>query len=125
MAPRAVVRRSIMDKVVDLVCQESSTQQWTQWLRVPLEHAAATGNLALVKDLLAAGADGRAGWKGSRYQSPLHAAVEGGNDEVVSALLKAGSKPDVNVYSDPKKRSPLHYAAFHGRQSIVKMLLLA
>lgn len=49
-----------------------------EWLRVPLEHAAARGSLDLVNRLLQAGVNGSAGWRGSHGRTLLDAAAVGG-----------------------------------------------
>lgn len=121
---RAVLEKS-KTKIFDLVCRRATREQWAEWLRVPLEHAAAAGDVALVNDLLEAGANGQAGWKGCRNRTLLCAAVQGGKREVVAALLKAGAKQDLHVLSGDAQWSLLHYAASGGHASIAKMLLLS
>ena len=46
--------------IFKLVSYGATPEQWAEWLRVPLEHAVARGNLDLVNTLLQAGADGSA-----------------------------------------------------------------
>ncbi|CAM9432987.1 unnamed protein product, partial [Sphacelaria rigidula] len=121
---RAVLQKS-KAKLFDLVCENATNEQWAEWLRVPLEHAAASRDVALVNDLLAAGANGKAGWKGCHSRTLLCAAVQGGNPEVVKALLEAGSQPDVNVLGGKQLRSPLHYAALNRCEAIAEVLLLS
>lgn len=121
---RAVLEKS-KTKIFDLVCQRATREQWAEWLRAPLEHAAAAGDVDLVNDLLEAGANGQAGWKGCRNRSLLCAAVQGGKREVVSALLKAGAKQDLHVLSGDAQWSLLHYAASGGHEAIAKLLLLS
>lgn len=77
-----------------------------------------------MNDLLAAGVNGTADWKGCLGRSLLYTAVPGGKCEVLSALLKAGAQPDVNVCSGEKQRSPLYYAVSSGHGAIVKLLLI-
>ena len=109
-------------RLINLVYERSTPQQWAGWLRVPLEHAAATGDVGLVNDILTAGAGGKPGWKGWHDRS-LCVAVEGGHHEVVEALLTAAATPDVNIRSGEERRSPLHHAASGGHKSIVRLLL--
>lgn len=52
-------------------------QQWAWWLKVPLQAAAAEGDLAMVKTLLQAGA-ACSGERERDGQTPLHAAIVGG-----------------------------------------------
>lgn len=87
---RAVLEGEEVD-IVKLVSKGATAKQWAEWLRVPLEHAAASGDFDLVEKLLRAGANGGAGWKGCGRRTLLDAAALGGNDDVVSALLQAGN----------------------------------
>lgn len=124
---RAVLQKSIR-KIFNFVCNKATPEQWAQWLRVPLEHVAAAGDVSMVDDLLASGADGTGGWKCCHHRydrSLLYAGVQSGNPKVVSALLTAGAWPDINVCYDEKQRSPLHHAASDGHEAIAKLLLVA
>lgn len=89
---------------------------------MPVEHATAAGDVELVNDLLAAGADGKAGWKGCFDRSLLCAAIQGGNHAVVSVLPKAGGKADVNISSGSLRWAPLHHAVSSEHEAIVKLL---
>eukprot|EP00903_Cladosiphon_okamuranus_P011502 g10831.t1 len=51
--------------IFNMVCDRATPKQWAEWLQVPLEHAAGTGNADLVNGLLKAGAVVRAGGKGA------------------------------------------------------------
>ena len=44
---------------------------------------------------------------------------------MVSALLRAGGRPDVSVRSSSKRRSALHRAAIHGHESVARVLMMA
>ncbi|CAN0202973.1 unnamed protein product [Ectocarpus sp. 4 AP-2014] len=74
------------DTVFKLVCERATPEQWSEWLRAPLEDAAATANHdELVRKLLRAGANGGAGWRGCHDNTLLlHAAAERGDALVVS-----------------------------------------
>lgn len=48
-------------ELLKIVFYGATPEQWAEWLRVPLEHAVARGNLGLVDQLLGAGANGGAG----------------------------------------------------------------
>ena len=73
-------------RIFKLVARGSTHEQWTEWLRVPLEHAAAAGNVELFNDLLSAGANASAGWSGGcGGRSLLGAAARGGSVEVCKA----------------------------------------
>nr|KAK5432433.1 hypothetical protein LTR18_011054 [Exophiala xenobiotica] len=86
---------------------------------LPLEEAAASGNLHTVRLLLECGEDpnhrDRDGW------SAIHWAAEEGHLEIVRLFLEAGANPNaVSSYGT----SPLHCAANGGHLSIVSLLLL-
>lgn len=95
----------------------SDTQNTQQTL--PLEEAAASGNLPTVRLFLDCGEDpnrrDRDGW------SAIHWAAEEGHLEIVRLLLNAGANP--NAFSS-YGTSPLHCAANGGHVSIVSLLLL-
>jgi len=87
----------------------------------PLYGAAEEGNLKIVKELLAVGADCNARLFNTNHQDqPLHTAAERGHVEVVQALLTAGA--DLN---SPNRWSntPMHYAAEKGHEQVVRLLL--
>lgn len=96
-------RRSLLEgaevEIFKLMSYGATPERWAEWLRAPLEHAAARGNFDLVQRLLKAGANGGAGWRGCRGRTLLDAAALGGNEHVVTALLQAGCVPDVPVVS--------------------------
>lgn len=46
-------------ELFELVRKAATPEQWKEWLRAPLEHSAADGNMELFTRLLDAGADGR------------------------------------------------------------------
>lgn len=65
------------EAILALARQHCTPQLWAAWLKVPLQGAAAEGDLTMVETLLKAGA---ACW-GERDRdglTPLHAAAEGG-----------------------------------------------
>lgn len=115
----------LAEDIFKMVAYGADRKQWGDWLRIPLEHAAARGNLSLVDTLLRAGADGSAEWKGCGGRTLLQAAALGGSEGVVSSLLLAGAQPDVNVVSAPTKRSALYVAAKCGYVDAARRLLLA
>ncbi|CAB1104401.1 unnamed protein product [Ectocarpus sp. CCAP 1310/34] len=89
----------------------ATPEQWAEWLRAPLEHAAGTGNRDLVDKLLGAGLR-RAGAGGDMKaktldtgHTPLDLAVVGGNEAAAEALIMAGA--DMNVL-DVKNDGLLH-----------------
>ena len=82
-----------------------------------LHHAVHGGQVAVVKMLLAAGADADAqdaeGW------SPLLCAVDKSNAEIVLILCAHGADP---CTKDTFKRSLLHIAAMHGSAEVITIL---
>ena len=112
-------------EIFKLVARGATDEQWAEWLRVPLEHAAADGDAGLFGALIEAGADGSAGWRGCHDRTLLHAAARGGNAEVISALLDAGAGPDVNVVLPSDERSALYLATSLGHEGAARRLLRA
>lgn len=112
-------------EIFKLVSKGATTGQWAEWLRVPLEHAAASGDFDLVERLLKAGANGSAGWRGCRRRTLLDAAALGGNDDVVSILLQAGCGPDVNSVSSSSRRSALYQSIVGKHETAARRLMLA
>ncbi|CAM9760525.1 unnamed protein product [Ectocarpus sp. 12 AP-2014] len=100
-------------EIFKLVKEEASPEEeWKQWLRAPLEHAAARGNLDLFTRLMDAGADGEAGWWGCHGQTLLGAAACGNkSDKMVRALLGAGARRDVNGRFENANEFALHVSA--------------
>ena len=123
--PQRESLQELGNEIFKLVSYGATSEQWAEWLRVPLEHAVARGNLDLVDTLLQAGADGGAGWRGCRGRTLLHAAAVGGNPDVLTALLGAGAQPDVNVVSLSPKRSALYVATVCGHTHVARRLILA
>ncbi|CAN0533316.1 unnamed protein product, partial [Ectocarpus sp. 8 AP-2014] len=112
-------------EIFKLVRREATSEQWKEWLRVPLEHAAAKGNLDLFTRLMDAGADGEAGWRGCHGRTLLGAAACGKNEKMVRALLRAGARSDVNVLFGAKRESTLHVAAARGAEKASKAPMIA
>ena len=113
------------NEIFKLVSYGATPEQWAEWLRVPLEHAAARGNLDLVNTLISAGADGSAGYRGCRGRTLLDAAALGGNADVVTALIRAKARPDVNVVSLSPLRSALYTATVCGHEEAALRLVKA
>ncbi|CAM9760384.1 unnamed protein product [Ectocarpus sp. 12 AP-2014] len=113
-------------EIFKLVKEGATPEQWKEWLRTPLEHAAASGNLDLFTRLMDAGADGEAGWRGCDGRTLLGAAACGNNsDKMVRALLEAGARSDVNVLFGAKCESALHVAAARGTEKTSTALMIA
>lgn len=143
--PAKNILRGMGETLLTLVCESAPREQLANWLRVPLEHAGAKGDLECVLRLLAAGADPCV-QRISRDRSPLVAAAQGGNGAIVSALLDSGAAPDgdewetsfssacdsigigartSNSCSSTSGWSPLHFAASGGHKTVVRELLKA
>lgn len=90
----------------------------------PLEHAVAEGDKDLALSLLKAWANGGSGWKGCDGRTPLDAAAEGGNDDVVSTLLQVGGSTDLNAVSGAKNMTALHRACKDGHTAAAHTLLM-
>lgn len=99
--PERSVLEDLGTEIVQLVSKKGTSEQWAEWLRLPLFHAAEKGNRRLVDKLIEAGASGEAGWKGHGRRALLHPAAVGGNEGVLDSLIKAGAEPDVNVLTSP------------------------
>ncbi|MGE0206415.1 MAG: ankyrin repeat domain-containing protein [Candidatus Babeliales bacterium] len=85
----------------------------------PLYKAAAKGNLACVKLLIASKAEIDS-INGSTGQTPFSAAICGGHKDCAKIFMKHGAdihKPDNNV------ETPLHVAALHGHVECLKLLI--
>jgi len=85
-----------------------------------LAQAAMDGDAAVVKDLLAAGADPK--WKGSTGATALMAAAQGGHAEVVDLLIAAGSEANA---ANTAGVTPLILAAQNGHVNVTARLLAA
>lgn len=130
--PAKSILRGMGETLLTLVCESAPREQLADWLRVPLEHAGAKGDLECVLRLLAAGADPCV-QRITRDRSPLAAAAQGGNGAIVSALLNSGAAPDGDEWEtsfssasiNTNVWSPLHFAASGGHKAVVKELLNA
>jgi len=109
--------------------------------RAALQLAAAGGHCAVMRALLAGGAE--PGMQDTSGNSALHAAAEGGSSEAVKLLLEAGATPKaqnlrINEYTSgqwlshdsketltPYDQTPLHIAAEQGDTEIAELLLAA
>ncbi|CAG9109198.1 unnamed protein product [Plutella xylostella] len=84
----------------------------------PLHLAASEGRTAVIKTLVAHGADVRA--RSRDGYTPLHAAAHHGHSGAVNELLQANA--DVNAQAN-HKFTPLHQAAQQGHTYIIQLLL--
>jgi len=88
----------------------------------PLYTAAAQGEQALVRLLLAAGADPNLRSGDDTEGTPLCAAACHGQMEIVRALLAQGADPNLR---EDDRWSPLRWAASHGHEQVARELLAA
>eukprot|EP00752_Nemacystus_decipiens_P007867 g7028.t1 len=112
-------------EIFKLVRKGATSEQWREWLRVPLEHAAADGNVDLFTRLMDAGASRKAGWRGCHGRTLLAAAAYGRSETIVRVLLSAGAKREVNVECGLFNASPLYVAALRGAEGVSRMLVAA
>ncbi|MDO5305663.1 MAG: ankyrin repeat domain-containing protein, partial [bacterium] len=87
----------------------------------PLIWASFNGNLAMVKNLAEAGANVNV--VNADGFTPLHAAVESENPEVVRYLLQRGAK--INTATVQDGTTPLHTACYKGNKEIAQILIVA
>ena len=122
---RASILEGAGDLLFKLMCDRATPEQWAEWLRAPLEHAARTANHDLVEKLLKAGANGRAGWRGCDDETLLHAGAAGGNADVVLALIAAGARDDMTARVPSTGNTPLHLAVVGGMEAAAGGLIMA
>lgn len=79
--PNRASLQPLVGEILRPVARGATPDQWAEWLRVPLEHAAADANLDLFNALIGAGANGRAGWRGCHGRTLFDAAAAGGSAE--------------------------------------------
>ncbi|CAM9342649.1 unnamed protein product [Scytosiphon promiscuus] len=117
--------RGMEERIFTLMQDRATPEQWADWLRAPLEHAVGSADKDLVGKLLKAGANGGAGWRGCDGKTLLHAGVEGGDEVVMTALIKSGGAGDLDIPTIRRGRTPLHFAAIGGNAAASRALILA
>src|SRR6266446_1715872 len=90
-------------------------------LNLALLKSAEAGDLGIVCELLAQGADTKA--KDEADATPLHKATPKGHASVVEELIKAGADKDAK--NKHRERTPLHLAASLDQASVVEVLVRA
>ncbi|CAN0277256.1 unnamed protein product [Ectocarpus sp. 6 AP-2014] len=116
--------RGMESELVDLVFSGGSRappRELEDWLKVPLEYATASGNLAVVKRLLSAGVGTDPPSNGMRLRLLLHTAAGSGNAGVIEEVLKSGASVD-EVDKDRNDRTALHVAAMSGCDAAVRAI---
>lgn len=104
--------RGAEEETFDLIAKVLTSRLWAEWLRAPLESAAADGKRDLALKLVGAGA---------RIGDALHAAARNGHEEIVNDLLERGAPTSTK---DVDGCTPLHIAAGQGNTDMVQALLL-
>lgn len=122
---RVAILQGAGETILRLVCERSTPEQWAEWLRAPLEHAAGTANHELVKKLIKAGADRRACWRGCRGMTLVHASAAAGGSQQGGALLQAEAGSDNNTKNQFAGCSPLHICIAGGKEAAAKKLIMA
>ncbi|CAM9646952.1 unnamed protein product [Scytosiphon promiscuus] len=74
-------------RIFELLRECCTAEQWGEWLSVPLEHAAAEGDMKLAEELVLVGAGG----------DPISAAIKRGQRDVVDHLLELDDDETVSV----------------------------
>ncbi|KAF4998341.1 hypothetical protein FGRMN_3221 [Fusarium graminum] len=116
--------------IIDFLQDEKSYQKWVSMHRREMMHnpslesslyyACLYGLTAIVKELLARGADVKV--EGGKHGNALNSALFGGHIEVVKLLLDSGA--DVNSDRDGSSLSTsLQIASFYGQLEVVQLLL--
>ena len=100
-------------QTLGLISQISTSEEWAELLKGPLERAARQGNRGLAQKLVDAGVD---------IGDELHAAVRGGHGEVMNDLLESGAS--INATHTKNGYTPLHVAAEEGKPEMVQPLIL-
>ncbi|CAN0216568.1 unnamed protein product [Scytosiphon promiscuus] len=118
------VLHGLGERLLKLVTEEATNEQWAEWLRTPLEHAFARGDQDLAQCLLKAGVDGGAGWKGLEDRTLLQAAAEGGNKELVATVLERGGLEELDAVSGEGEMTALHRASEGGHTAVAKVLMV-
>ena len=104
--------RGAEGETIDLIFENSSSEQWADLLKGPLERAVGQGNRDLAQKLARAGAE---------IGTTLHAAVRGGHGQIANDLLENGAPLNGRGLTG---ETPLSAAATRGNTSMVQFLLL-
>ncbi|WAO91510.1 Hypothetical protein NCS54_00898500 [Fusarium falciforme] len=114
-------RRGHADVVELLLNHDASTQVFNCSERTPLFAAALHGHVGAVKHILEKDLSSLDKVESTNTWTALHVAIYKGHEEIVSMLLKAGSRLDMRAKDGS---TPLMTAIQNHREGIVKMLLV-
>ncbi|RMJ07021.1 hypothetical protein CDV36_013385 [Fusarium kuroshium] len=114
-------RRGHTEVVELLLNHNASTHVWDLSERTPLFAAALQGHAGVVKHILEKDLSSLERVDGTNSWTALHVAIYKGHEEIVSMLLEAGSRLDVQARDGS---TPLMTAIQNQREGIVKMLLV-
>ena len=98
--------------IIDFLSEVSTSEEWAELLKAPLQYAVAKGNRGLAQTLVAAGAE---------VGQALHEAVLGGYEEIATDLLEGGASTGEK---DTIGNTPLHIAAREGKSEMARLLML-
>lgn len=112
-------------KLFAFMSKGTTEAEWAEWLRAPLELALVEGDQRFALALLAAGADGGAGWVGHRGRTLLGAAAEGGNHKLLSAVLEARGSEELDTAYGDEKRTALQHAIARDNTKAARVLMRA
>ncbi len=124
--PKRASLKGLGKELLQLVSELACPAQWAYWLRVPLEHAAAIGNLKLVDKLIGPGPSGKQGGvvavvARSSMQPPLVEAKAWW-----LRCLRQGAIRMLNVItSAPPHVSALYEAVIYDHTAVAKHLMVA
>ncbi|KAH8646306.1 hypothetical protein BX600DRAFT_477473 [Xylariales sp. PMI_506] len=116
------------DQIIAAICRQEGWDSLTLSARLnqadvlgrtALWHAAATGSIGAVQQLLALGA--AVDQSDNLGRTPLHAAARGGHASVLNALLSAGASPSIQTSSF--ELTPLQYAVMFGHFECLRTLI--
>lgn len=119
-------RRALLgwgDCVLSAVLNAAGAKEWSEWLRVPLEHALMSGQTHLAKKLVEAGADCSAGYGVLGQRTLLTAATFGAGQGAVQMVLDVGVAADLNLSEkDDLGMAPLHFAVLKADHDAIRLL---
>ena len=105
------------ERILDVVAEAFTSEQWAELLEAVLESAAAKGERDLAQKLMAEA--------GAKMGLALHAAVGGGHEELANDLLESEEASCCVKAKRGNGDTPLHIACRIGVEEMVRSLLLA